>query len=299
MVKTFGSRMNYVREVKIYEKLKGSGLAPDITSNWDGAIEHEYIEGRSFEEVLKESRSDTLSFIEYANIFFDWYLSFRDRVKLSLGDMDFNDFVIVEKHLYCIDFEHCKPGNIEDDIAYLTAHICLSDGAYTLQGMENSKVFVKAAWDKLDMSSDRLYDALKSALDKLCEELGIAPVQSANEYLATFVCTGFMHTPDSADAVSALLDAIRLSGHKWTLFADHVTGDAEKYIRYIMSANKEGTDAVFLTDGGSIIEFPLLLRTGRAVQLLEHSSSSEMSLKDALMLKFRSRGMAVERMKQD
>ena len=68
VVKTFGSRIDFVRESSIYEKIKGKGLAPEVTGLWDGSIEHEFIAGESFNNVINRAMSNPLEFIKYSNI---------------------------------------------------------------------------------------------------------------------------------------------------------------------------------------------------------------------------------------
>lgn len=296
VLKTFANRMDYVRETSIYKKIAGKGLAPELTGNWDGTIEHEYIMGENFDEAIHKAMSNPYKFVEYANLFFDWYKRFREAVNLSLGMVDFSDFIISKGKLYCIDFEHCRPGYAEDDVANLAANICLTESTYTIFGMEDAKIFVKAAWDRLDMLSSRLYSAIKDALAKVCEEKNVTPLLSANEYLATFVCCAFVKAPKYS-AITNILKALRKSTQEWTLFTNNITGENERYVRYVMGSAKESNNAIFLTDAGSIIEFPLLLRTSDAIEIFQVEQNSKLSLKDIIMLKFNSKGMAIENMK--
>jgi len=296
VIKTFSNRMDFVRESSIYEKIAGKGLAPEYMGGWDGTIEHEYIQGESFDSVILKAMSNPYHFVECANLFFDWYKRFREALNLSLGDMDFSDFVFSDGKLYCIDFEHCRPGNAEDDVSKLAAEICLAESTYTLFGMEDTKIFVKAAWERIDMNSSKLYNAMNEALDRKCKTKNINPLYAANEYLATFVCCAFVRAPKTV-LLSSILKALRKSNQEWTLFTKNITGENEKFVRLIMSAAKEDYNAIYLTEGGSIAEFPLLLRTSSAIDVLQMEQNSKLSLKDILMLKFNSKGMAVESMK--
>ena len=298
VIKTFENRIDFVRESSIYEKIKGKDLAPELIGVWDGSLGHAYVKGESFSDVMHRAMNDPMEFIEYSNVFFKWYRSFRDVLHLSLGDMDFSDFIMTEeKKLYCIDFEHCKPGYAEDDVAELAANVCLMDGQYTRFGMEDAKIFVKSAWEQIDMSSDRLYNSLNKSLESVCFEKGLAPMYSANEYLATFVCCAFVHAPKRRIVLSKMVEALRQSTQSWTLFAEDITGVDEPYIRYIMSSKKEDYNVIFVTEDGNAKLFPLLLKTIDAINILTVAKDHKMSLTDAIVSKFKYKAMAVENMK--
>ena len=298
VIKTFENRIDFVRESSIYDKIKGKDLAPELTGVWDGSIGHAYIKGENFNEVIHRAMNDPMEFIEYSNIFFKWYRSFRDVLHLSLGDMDFSDFILTEdRKLYCIDFEHCKPGYAEDDVAVLAANICLMGGEYTRFGMEDAKIFVKSAWEQIDMSSDRLYNSLGKALEVVCFEKGVAPMYSANEYLATFVCCAFVHAPKRKIFLKKMIESLRQSNQTWTLFAEDITGADEPYIRYIMSSKKDDYNAIFVTEDGNAKLFPLLFKTIDALNILNFALEKKISLTDAIVSRFNYKAMAIENMK--
>ncbi len=298
VIKTFDNRIDFVRESSIYEKIKGKGLAPEITGVWDGVIGHTYIKGENFNDVIHRAMKDPMEFIEYSNIFFNWYRKFRDVLHISLGDMDFSDFILTEnRELYCIDFEHCKPGYAEDDVADLAANVCLMGGEYTRFGIEDAKIFVKSAWEQIEMSSKRLYDSLIKYLDLVCEENNIKSMRSANEYLATFVCCAFAHAPKRRISLSKMVEALRQSNQAWTLFAEDITGENEQYIRYLMSTPKEEYNVLFLTENGNAKLFPLLLKTEEAISILTVAADNKMSLTKALVSKFNYKPVSVESMR--
>lgn len=298
VIKTFDNRIDFVRESSIYEKLKGKGLAPEIIGKWDGTLGHAYIKGECFNDVIHRAMKDPMEFIEYSNIFFKWYRSFRDVLHISLGDMDFTDFILTEeKQLYCVDFEHCKPGYAEDDVAMLAANICLMGNEYTRYGIEDAKIFVKSAWEQIEMSSKRLNESLQRALELVCEEKQIRPVRSANEYLATFVCCAFVHAPKRRIVLSKMIESLCQSNQAWTLFAEDITGENEQSIRYLMSVPKKDYNVIFLTEDGNAKLFPLLLKTEDAIPILTVASENEMSLTDAILSKFNYKPVAIESMK--
>ena len=119
IIKTFGSHMDYVKELSIYKKLEASNLAPKLLDTMPDSIEHEYIEGISLEDALKHHLDDPEKLREFFELFTTWYSSYRDTVKLTLGEADFSKFILSDTKVTYIDFEHCKPGYAEEDIAAL------------------------------------------------------------------------------------------------------------------------------------------------------------------------------------
>ncbi|MBR5980710.1 MAG: hypothetical protein IK035_01765, partial [Firmicutes bacterium] len=73
IIKTFASRMGFVREQGIYEKLKGTGLVPTMLLAQDGVIETQYEEGRDFFEVFQAAGSDPAKQAACFELFFSWY----------------------------------------------------------------------------------------------------------------------------------------------------------------------------------------------------------------------------------
>lgn len=289
--------MSFVKESNVYEKIKGLGLAPELSGIWDGAIEHEFIEGRNFDEALRETFSNPYDFIKYVKLFLDWYKRFRDAAKISLGDMDFSDFIITpQTQLYCIDFEHCKPASPEQDIANLVAVIALDGGGYNRLTLEDAKIFVKTAFDEIELSSEKLYYAIKQALCDKCSELGIKSLSSANEYLASFVCSSFAHKPDYGHELEKIMEAISISKHMWTIFAEDVNLETEKEIRCLMSNDKENYDVFFITKNGKVQDFPLMIRTEGTYKVLQQIKDPYADLKDLLKMNFRCKGFAIEEM---
>ena len=82
----------------------------------------------------------------------------------------------------------------------------------------------------------------------------------------------------------------------WTLFADNVSGENEKILRYLMGSRKADYDVLILTDKGNIKTFPLLIRTADAALSFDMQRDSGLSVKEILISKFRCKGMPVEKM---
>ncbi len=107
VIKTFASRMGFVREQGIYEKLKGTGLVPNMLLAQDGVIETQYEEGQNFYEVFQAAGSDPVKQAACFELFFSWYKSYREKTNISIGTTGFHDFVVQDGKLLCLDLEHC------------------------------------------------------------------------------------------------------------------------------------------------------------------------------------------------
>ncbi len=295
MLKSFGDHMDYVREVALYEKLRGTGLCPELTAKWDDNIEIEYIEGRNLAELMTEVREDRAKFRYCCGRFFDWYKEYRRITNLSIGEIDFTDFIVRGDDLLCYDFEHCRPGYAEDDVARLTAEIALLPDGYTALGLQNASTFIATAETRVTLISEKLYESLKIALAETAKKHGFPEMSAIDEYFASSVCCDYKEVPDGAGAqdIARMLEDCT---HMWTLFINKDKPVAEKYIRYILSADKTDADAVFLTEHNSMIELPLVVRTTPAVTIMSLATGTNMNLRDVLILKMKCNGVPVENM---
>ncbi len=191
IIKTFGSRIAFVREQGIYEKLSGTGLAPQMLYAQDGVIETAYVEGRDFYEVFLEAAGDPKKQAACFELFFDWYRRYRDITKISIGEIDFEDFLIADGRLLCLDFEHCKPGSMEEDVARLACLLALYPRGYTTAGMESAKLFVCVGASFLDWQPEILAKAVPQAAQELEERYGLKRLPAMAQYLAAyFTCSG-------------------------------------------------------------------------------------------------------------
>lgn len=295
IVKSFGNRMDYVRELSIYEKLAGTGLAPEMTAHWDGNIEHEYIEGIPFDEIMRVAKSDEQRFKFCADKFFEWYKQYREITNISMGDIDFDDFIVKDEKLICIDFEQCCPGYAEDDIAKLAAQVAILPSGYTPEGLRNAIIFVGESYSVLELVQERLYLSIKESLEKLCKEKGITNMPAADEYIATAVTCDYSRINPSAK-IDGMIEALSKNKKLWTLFQDVNKKIPRKFLRYMMGADKEGYQAIYLTEHQSLVVLPLLVRTEDMLSILQLAKQSDLNLRDILILKAKSRGITAESM---
>ncbi len=187
--KTFASRIGFVREQGIYEKLRGTGLAPELISAQDGTIETQYEEGQNFYEYFLSAGADPAKQAACFELFFDWYRRYRDAAKISLGEIDFADFILQDGKLLCLDFEHCCPGSAEEDIANEACLLAMYPGGYTLAGLESAKLFVCVGASFLTWNPEALAKAIPAAAARVEERYQLKKHPGMAMYLASYVTT--------------------------------------------------------------------------------------------------------------
>ncbi|MBQ1383759.1 MAG: hypothetical protein II499_03775 [Firmicutes bacterium] len=206
VIKRFASHLNYLKESSIYDKLRGSGLAPRLLFEGDDSIEHEFAEGPSLLDMLTERSGDPAELAKCFKLFFDWYQAFRAKTGTSLGRVDFSKFIYTDSGVVCIDFEHCRAGYMEWDIAYLAAGICLVPEPYSFRAIEICRLFISVGAGILTWDPDRLSQCLKAELDRQRTEKGIAADDEAERYLISALsCCGILFAEDPLVDVTAAM----------------------------------------------------------------------------------------------
>ncbi len=189
--KTYTSRMDYIKEEKLYRLLKGTGLAPELLNSWDGYLEHEYVEGEVFIDLLWAARNDFEALSKYFEMFYNWYGRYRDITKLTLGQVRFDKFILSGGRLCNIDFEHCKPGYMEEDIAKLAAQMCMIPEALSDSSIDMARLFICVGAQNIEWVSEILAQHFPKALAKECKDYNIVCSEKKIEYITTLLsCAG-------------------------------------------------------------------------------------------------------------
>jgi len=123
IIKKFGSHIDFVKELSIYKKLDGTDLAPRLIDAVPNTIQHEYVEGINLYDAILQNNGKKDRLFYFFDLFTTWYRNYREIVKINLGNADFEKFILSEDRLVYVDFEHCKPGYSEEDIANLLIQI--------------------------------------------------------------------------------------------------------------------------------------------------------------------------------
>ena len=189
IVKTFASRMGFVREQRICEKLKGTGLAPTMLLAQDGVIETQYEEGRNFYEVFLAAGADPAKQAACFELFFAWYKQYREATNISIGTTNFRDFIVQGEKLLCLDLEHCCPGSTEEDIARLACELALYPNGFTAAGIESAKLFICVGANFLDWQPETLAKAVPQAAKEVEDLYGLKHHPGMALYLASYFTT--------------------------------------------------------------------------------------------------------------
>ncbi len=135
--KQYHSRKRQLKETEILFMLKSTNVAvPEIYHVVESGLLIEYLKGPTVLDMIEwqEIRSTNggvldvqaavdviLSMAEWLDHFYT-VLNKINGEKLIYGDLNCRNFIIRSK-LYGLDFEDCRPGRIEEDVAYLIAYL--------------------------------------------------------------------------------------------------------------------------------------------------------------------------------
>ena len=185
--KTYSSRMDFVKEESLYKKLKGSGLAPELFESHDGYLEHEFVEGESFLELLVKAKDDHAALEEYFKMFCVWYEKYRELTKLTLGKIRFDKFIVSGNRLCNLDFEHSKPGYLEDDFARLVAQMCVGSEPFSSSNIDTARFFIYVAAKTITWIPEIFYVSLRKAIIEECKTKGVPVNELRMEMLITLL----------------------------------------------------------------------------------------------------------------
>ena len=187
--RNYSSHIDYSRESNVYEKLKGTGLVAEITSQYDGFIERVFVEGPNFAELFEKYAGDLPKLAGLYEELCRWYNAYRDATKLILGEAAPEKFILSAKGFVYVDFENVRPGFAEQDIAALVSWMLSRTG-----GREAAKLFVCVCTNKMELHPDRLEKSLRA-------ELGTE--EGAEELIFFLTCAGIVVSEGSCAADSA------------------------------------------------------------------------------------------------
>ena len=171
--KKFGSHLSYVTEDAIYEKLKGTGLAPELVYSGQDMIEHRFVEGPTLYDLLTFAINDAAELDLNFRRFFAWYEPFNRVTGQTLGNIDFRKLIWNGDRMLCIDFEHCKVGHIETDFAKLISQIYLVPQPFDDKAKDICLIFARGARDYFSLNPVTFSDQIKRELQRVCKLLKI------------------------------------------------------------------------------------------------------------------------------
>lgn len=185
--KTYASRIDFLKEEKMYKLLAGSGLCPEYIDSCDGCLEHEYVEGEVFIELLAKAEDNFALLASYFEKFYDWYKKYRELTKLTLGQVRFEKFILSGDRLCNLEFENCKPGYMEEDIARLAVQMCMVPTAFAEAGIEMARFFVCVGAQNIEWNPQILAQQLPKAIMAECKTRDVLFDAKRAEYITTLL----------------------------------------------------------------------------------------------------------------
>lgn len=144
--KQYNSRKRQLKETEILFMLKNTNICvPHIYHVVENGLLIEYLKGPTVLDLIEwqEIRAvnsgvlhiqAAVDIIRYLADWLDHFYTLLDRItgkKMIYGDLNCRNFIIRTK-LYGLDFEDCRPGRVEEDIAYLIAFLLSYTPEFTL-----------------------------------------------------------------------------------------------------------------------------------------------------------------------
>ncbi|MDW7672456.1 MAG: RIO1 family regulatory kinase/ATPase [Bacillota bacterium] len=175
------SQKHFQREVMILEHLHLQGIpVPSLYRYTDRLLIMEHLPGSTLLQLLEkaEQEDDLRDFERYRvkkhlvygllNWLHQTYAHLRDLYgqPMILCDIHFRNF-IVGRHLYGFDFENCRPGFIEEDLAAVMVYLLHYDPAWTLWKRELATLFRLEAMRLFPLDPERLKHCFESKVNEL------------------------------------------------------------------------------------------------------------------------------------
>jgi len=175
------SDQDCLREMRNLEILHIHGAAvPSLYRNAHGLLVMEHIPGPTLLELMETAESDDRNgnFQRYqvrkrmVVELMDWLdqaytiLEHAYGTPMILGDIHFRNF-IAGSRLTGVDFESCRPGCIEEDIAELLAYLLHYNPAWTLWKRDLADCFRKEAMNRFDLKQERLACCFETKISEI------------------------------------------------------------------------------------------------------------------------------------
>jgi len=213
--KTYASRMDFLMEEKLYKMLNGTGLAPGLIDSRDGYLEHEYVDGENYLELLAEAEGNYEALAALFEKFYAWYEQYRDATYLSLGQVRFEKFIMTDKGLINLEFENCKPGYLEEDLAKLAAQMCMVPEPFSQKGVEMARFFICVGAQNLEYKPDKLAYYIPRAIKAECQERGVAYNAKIVESIKTALTSDGMIFAGGQTPLAEITDNMALYPEKY------------------------------------------------------------------------------------
>lgn len=174
ILKNFSNNNNYLREKEILSILKNYGVnVPSIIKEEGNSLHLEYLEGITFldwyEKSEKQNKLDVTIIHELCSWLKEFYkavFEFYDE-QMVIFDVNFKNFIIVDKKIYGIDFEQVQGGNIREDAGKLSAYALTYDPVMTEWKINFRNIFIEILSKELNIEKRLIIAEEKKQLSAL------------------------------------------------------------------------------------------------------------------------------------
>jgi tRNA A-37 threonylcarbamoyl transferase component Bud32 len=175
------SKEHYERELTTLEHLHLQGIpVPNLYRSIDRLLIMEHIPGCTLLQLMeKAEQEDDLRDFERYRVkrhlvygLLDWLKKTYEMLEdlngqpTILGDIHFRNFIVGRK-LTGVDFENCRPGFIEEDLAAVMVYLLHYDPAWTLWKRELATLFRLEAMRLFSLDPERLKHCFESKVGEL------------------------------------------------------------------------------------------------------------------------------------
>ncbi|HPF20076.1 MAG TPA: phosphotransferase [Syntrophomonas sp.] len=163
VVKQFTDSQRFCMEKEIGTLLKDSGLLTprriDINTRQQQII-YEYIPAMALVDLIETAEWEQVQamMIQVCDWMMKFYQTMREKTgqQYILGDIHLRNFIYHETsgQVYGVDFEECRPGRIESDVARLLTFLLHYEPAFTARKIELADGLQKYFFAALDLDRD-------------------------------------------------------------------------------------------------------------------------------------------------
>jgi Ser/Thr protein kinase RdoA (MazF antagonist) len=178
VIKIFSSFDSFLNEKRMGDILKGTKIITPkrMSVNEESlTLTYEYIEALPVVDYIEsENIKETIAIIDKVC---KWLVNFyhtcyeKTGKQYILGDAHLRNFIYdeTEKEVYGVDFEECRPGMMETDIARLYVFILHYDPAFTMRKRKIARYFKNTLSLQLALDDRLLKDEIKRETGELIE----------------------------------------------------------------------------------------------------------------------------------
>lgn len=179
ILKMFENSDNFIKEKEILNILKNAGAnVPSIIKEEENSLYLEDLGETTFldwyEKSEKENNFDLSMVYELCSWLKKFYKAiFTYKEQTVLWDVNFKNFIVVDKKIYGIDFEQVQKGNIWEDAGKLSAYALTYDPSMTEWKINFRNIFIDILSKELNIEKEIIIKEEKKELSAIEKRRGV------------------------------------------------------------------------------------------------------------------------------